>query len=38
VELAKFATLDLSIEQWHRIAWRNAHRVLGEPVIREDES
>jgi len=30
VELAKFAALDLSPEVWHRIAWRNAHRLLGE--------
>jgi len=30
VELAKFAALGLEPECWHEIAWRNAHRVLGQ--------
>ncbi|QNP74742.1 amidohydrolase family protein [Streptomyces roseirectus] len=30
VELAKFRVLDLPPEQWRRIAWDNAHRLLGE--------
>jgi uncharacterized protein len=32
VELAKYAALDLGTEAWHRVAWRTAHRILGEPV------
>jgi len=32
VELAKFAALDLRVEQWRRIAWWNAHRLIGECV------
>jgi hypothetical protein len=32
VELAKFAALDLAPEAWARIAWRNAHRLLGEEI------
>jgi predicted TIM-barrel fold metal-dependent hydrolase len=30
VELAKFAALRLSPATWQRVAWRNAHRLLGE--------
>ncbi|BCB91800.1 hypothetical protein Psuf_091130 [Phytohabitans suffuscus] len=30
VELAKFETLRMTAEQWRRIAWDNAHRLLGE--------
>jgi len=30
VELAKFGALDLDHETWRSVAWRNAHRVLGE--------
>lgn len=30
VELAKFQALRLPPEQWRRIAWDNAHRLLGE--------
>lgn len=30
VELAKYQVLPLTPEQWHRIAWENAHRLLGE--------
>jgi uncharacterized protein len=30
VELAKFAALGLSPSTWQRVAWRNAHRLLGE--------
>jgi predicted TIM-barrel fold metal-dependent hydrolase len=30
VELAKFGALDLDHESWRLVAWRNAHRVLGE--------
>jgi uncharacterized protein len=30
VELAKLRALDLDHEAWRRVAWRNAHRLLGE--------
>ncbi|WP_345575307.1 amidohydrolase family protein [Nonomuraea rosea] len=30
VELAKFGSLRLPPEQWQRVAWDNAHRLLGE--------
>ncbi|MFE2617701.1 amidohydrolase family protein, partial [Micromonospora chalcea] len=30
VELAKFQALRLPPEQWRRVAWDNAHRLLGE--------
>jgi uncharacterized protein len=30
VELAKFGALDLDDESWSRVAWRNAHRLIGE--------
>jgi len=30
VELAKFQALRISPEQWQRVAWDNAHRLLGE--------
>jgi predicted TIM-barrel fold metal-dependent hydrolase len=30
VELAKFGALDLDHESWRLVAWRNAHRLLGE--------
>ncbi|WP_199487538.1 amidohydrolase family protein [Actinomadura spongiicola] len=30
VELAKFRVLDLPPERWRRVAWDNAHRLLGE--------
>jgi predicted TIM-barrel fold metal-dependent hydrolase len=30
VELAKFEALRLAPEQWQRVAWENAHRLLGE--------
>lgn len=30
VELAKFRTLRLPPEQWRKVAWDNAHRLLGE--------
>jgi hypothetical protein len=30
VELAKLAALGLSPDTWQRVAWRNAHRLLGE--------
>jgi uncharacterized protein len=32
VELAKFAALDLAPEVWDQVAWRNAHRLLGEEL------
>jgi uncharacterized protein len=32
VELAKYAALDLTPAQWHAVAWRNAHRILGEEL------
>jgi uncharacterized protein len=30
VEFAKFAALDLSMECWHKVAWRNGHRLIGD--------
>ena len=30
VELAKFQSLRITPEQWQRVAWDNAHRLLGE--------
>ncbi|MEU7955182.1 amidohydrolase family protein, partial [Micromonospora chalcea] len=30
VELAKFQALRLPPDQWRRVAWDNAHRLLGE--------
>ena len=30
VELAKYAALGLDPDTWHEVAWRNAHRLLGE--------
>ncbi|MFI7702180.1 amidohydrolase family protein [Nonomuraea sp. NPDC049480] len=30
VELAKFQALGIAPEQWRRVAWDNAHRLLGE--------
>jgi uncharacterized protein len=30
VELAKFAALGLPPATWRQVAWRNAHRLLGE--------
>ena len=30
VELAKLAALGLDADTWTKVAWRNAHRVLGE--------
>ena len=30
VELAKFQALRIAPEQWQRVAWENAHRLLGE--------
>jgi predicted TIM-barrel fold metal-dependent hydrolase len=32
VELAKFAALDLDQYRWRQVAWRNAHRLLGEDI------
>lgn len=32
VELAKFAALDLDPDRWRQVAWRTAHRLLGEDV------
>ncbi|MEU6219984.1 amidohydrolase family protein [Streptomyces sp. NPDC047022] len=32
VELAKFRALNLDPETWRRIAWENAHRILGEEI------
>jgi len=32
VELAKFAALDLTPDDWHQISWINAHRLFGEDV------
>ncbi len=31
VELAKFAALDVTPDQWHQIAWTNAVRLLDDP-------
>jgi hypothetical protein len=32
VELAKFRVLDLNPQSWQQVAWRNAHRLLGEEL------
>ena len=32
VELAKYASIGLDAPTWEKVAWRNAHRILGEDI------